>query len=551
LPAGVTNVSIDRINEMYNSNWAVDIVPGVVTLSTAPAAPSGLAAKAASPSQINLSWTNNASNQTGFQVWRALNSSFTQNLTLVATTAANVTNYSDTGLSWSTTYYYYVCATNIGGDSPDSNAANAATLPSLPTVLLVTDAGGTYNTNSFPASATVDGGGSLEGVSPTFTYYVGIGTGGASLGSTAPSGAGTYTVVASFAGSADYAAAQSPPLTFTIGTATPTVVATDAGGTYNSNSFPASAYIAGVGNQSAVAGSLEGVSPAFTYYVGAGTGGASLGSTAPSGAGTYTVVASFAGSADYAAAQSPPLTFAIDATTLTVSATDWTAAGLTLTLGGDNNLHVYITGTTTDAVAPCPPASVANVAIAAPSGTAANLTINSTAGNPIPAGDLTYCGAGGLIKIGSGTVTLSGADTYTGGTTVSAGTLVVTCSSALAANTSLTVGAGAIFVFDPSLDATPSAVVAAATPVAALPLASPLQALQAAPQTNATSKSVPAGVSGTRAAHRLVWSTTTRSVAWDPAWLGQAANSSDNADEQRKKDLAILALEAVFFQYGQ
>ena len=42
-----------------------------------------------------------------------------------------------------------------------------------------------------------------------------------------------------------------------------------------------------------------------------GTSGTDLGSAAPSAAGTYTVVARFPGSADYAAAQSQPATFAI------------------------------------------------------------------------------------------------------------------------------------------------------------------------------------------------------------------------------------------------
>ena len=37
---------------------------------------------------------------------------------------------------------------------------------------------------------------------------------------------------------------------------------------------------------------------------------------------------------------------------LIVTAADWASAGLTLTLGGDTNLHVYQTGTTTDVVAP-------------------------------------------------------------------------------------------------------------------------------------------------------------------------------------------------------
>ena len=56
----------------------------------------------------------------------------------------------------------------------------------------------------------------LEGVAPTLTYYAGSGTSGTNLGSAAPSAAGTYTVVARFPGSADYAAAQSNPATFVI-----------------------------------------------------------------------------------------------------------------------------------------------------------------------------------------------------------------------------------------------------------------------------------------------------------------------------------------------
>ena len=48
-----------------------------------PTAPSGLTATAASSSQINLSWTNNATNQTGFQIDQATSSDFTQDLTTV------------------------------------------------------------------------------------------------------------------------------------------------------------------------------------------------------------------------------------------------------------------------------------------------------------------------------------------------------------------------------------------------------------------------------------------------------------------------------------
>ena len=56
------------------------------------------------------------------------------------------------------------------------------------------------------------------GAASSFTYYVGVDTGGTDLGSTAPTAAGTYTVVAHYAGSANYAAADSVQATFTIAT---------------------------------------------------------------------------------------------------------------------------------------------------------------------------------------------------------------------------------------------------------------------------------------------------------------------------------------------
>ncbi|HOT46638.1 MAG TPA: fibronectin type III domain-containing protein [Spirochaetota bacterium] len=98
-------------------------VSSAITADVAPAAPSGLTATAASSSQINLSWTDNSTNETNFIIQRSLNGTTFSQITTVGT---NVTSYSDTGLSASTTYYYRVIAHNSIGDSGYS-AANATT----------------------------------------------------------------------------------------------------------------------------------------------------------------------------------------------------------------------------------------------------------------------------------------------------------------------------------------------------------------------------------------------------------------------------------------
>jgi hypothetical protein len=83
--------------------------------SVLPAPPSSLSLTAISTTEIDLSWTDNASDETGFKIERSKsgNTAYVQ----VATVGANVTSYSDTGLKKNTTYYYRVRATNANGDS--------------------------------------------------------------------------------------------------------------------------------------------------------------------------------------------------------------------------------------------------------------------------------------------------------------------------------------------------------------------------------------------------------------------------------------------------
>jgi fibronectin type 3 domain-containing protein len=103
-----------------------------------PAAPSGLAASAVSGTQINLAWTDNSDNETGFKIERKTGSNGTYSQ--IALVDANVTSFSDTGLSNGTQYFYRVRATNSGGDSAYSNEANATTptVPAAPSNALAT-----------------------------------------------------------------------------------------------------------------------------------------------------------------------------------------------------------------------------------------------------------------------------------------------------------------------------------------------------------------------------------------------------------------------------
>ena len=91
-------------------------------------------------------------------------------------------------------------------------------------------------------------------------------------------------------------------------------------------------------------------------------------------------------------------------------------------------------------------------------------TVMLIAPNPtdqlVLSGDLD--GDGTLTKLGAGTLVVQGNDNFQGNTVVATGTLIMAGNAVLGDQTSLTIGGGGTFVFDPS-----ATVSAAASPAAA------------------------------------------------------------------------------------
>ncbi|MDP4260390.1 MAG: fibronectin type III domain-containing protein, partial [Bacteroidota bacterium] len=125
-----------------------------VNNGSAPAAPSNLVATAQTYSKIGLTWTDNSSNETGFEVWRSTNP--TTGYATVGLAQPGTTSYVDSNLSASTQYFYELRAIGQFGQSAFSATSNATTLalptaPAAPTNLV---AEGTSTANSVTVSWT-------------------------------------------------------------------------------------------------------------------------------------------------------------------------------------------------------------------------------------------------------------------------------------------------------------------------------------------------------------------------------------------------------------
>ncbi|HAS41328.1 MAG TPA: hypothetical protein DCS93_12655 [Microscillaceae bacterium] len=111
------NVGSSSFSPTTSATTLVDVPP-------LPAKPLNLTAQVTTSNHIQLSWQDQANNETGFELYRSVNnnSSFTKLLDFTA----NVIGYTDQSVIEGNTYYYQVRAINSGGNSDFSNEASAS-----------------------------------------------------------------------------------------------------------------------------------------------------------------------------------------------------------------------------------------------------------------------------------------------------------------------------------------------------------------------------------------------------------------------------------------
>ena len=206
-----------------------------------------------------------------------------------------------------------------GTDYVTTSANTAITVIKATPILQATDDGGPFDGSPFPASATIAGvdhapATTLDGMTPTLTYFDGSGISGPSLGSAAPSAPGTYTALAAVPGDGNYAAASSPPVTFTIGKgAASLTLASSLGTAVFGQSVTFIAHVgAGAGTPTGAVTFADGTTPLATVALD-GSSTATFTTTALS-VGSHPISATYSGDADLLAVQSAPSSEKVDQT---------------------------------------------------------------------------------------------------------------------------------------------------------------------------------------------------------------------------------------------
>ncbi len=102
-----------------------------------PANPSSLTATALSVSSVKLTWTDNATNETSYEIWRSFENNTTYRKIAVVAPGSGTMSYQDDSLFANVTYYYKVRATGIVAQSGFSNEASTTTKNTKPVITAI------------------------------------------------------------------------------------------------------------------------------------------------------------------------------------------------------------------------------------------------------------------------------------------------------------------------------------------------------------------------------------------------------------------------------
>jgi dienelactone hydrolase len=135
-----------EINTLRNFTYAPSS-DTTLAQPSAPATPSSLVAQPVSGTTVNLTWNDNAADETGYEIWRSTGN--TSNYRVVATVAGGAgaqKTFSDTTLFANLTYYYKVRATGVASPSAYSNEVSTVTPNTVPVFAAINDFTIRYNT---------------------------------------------------------------------------------------------------------------------------------------------------------------------------------------------------------------------------------------------------------------------------------------------------------------------------------------------------------------------------------------------------------------------
>jgi fibronectin type 3 domain-containing protein len=119
-----------RIRAMNAAGTSAYSAEAPVTLLSLPLAPSNVKPARITSNEVDFTWQDNATNETGYRVFRQVNAS--SMFFSIATLPPGSTSYQDTSATPGTTYAYHVEAFNTAGYSGDSGALIVTTLTGGP-----------------------------------------------------------------------------------------------------------------------------------------------------------------------------------------------------------------------------------------------------------------------------------------------------------------------------------------------------------------------------------------------------------------------------------